>query len=76
MTADSNTTKDHITQLQSQVAFQEDAVAALDEALAAQQQEIQLLRRQIELLQQRIQEQGTGQDGENASPADDRPPHY
>lgn len=76
MSAHNDSTQDQIAQLQSQVAFQEDAVQALDKALASQQQEILLLRRQIELLQQRIQEQAAGQDSDHTTPANDRPPHY
>lgn len=66
-----------LTDVQSQLAFQEDAVRGLNDAMADQQQEIILLRRQLELLKQRIDEQATV--GEQAAPSsllDEKPPHY
>lgn len=68
-----------MAELQSQLAFQEDALRAMDNALASQQQEIMLLRRQLEILQQRQQEQAARQDsvdGDGEAPALERPPHY
>lgn len=64
-------------ELQSQLAFQEDALESLNGAMAAQQQEILVLRRQLELLKQRQDEQmaGTGS-GAGADNADEKPPHY
>ncbi len=59
-----------LVELQSQVAFQEDAMTALNEAIATQQQEILVLRRQLELLAER-QKQGAGDRIE-----DKPPPHY
>ncbi|MCB1841765.1 MAG: SlyX family protein [Halioglobus sp.] len=68
-----------VEHLQSQLAFQEDAVASLDAALAAQQKDILLLGRQIALLHER-QTQFAGQTGADASQApslqDEKPPHY
>ena len=66
-----------LTDVQSQLAFQEDAVRGLNDAMADQQQEIILLRRQLELLKQRIDEQAAV--GEQAAPSsllDEKPPHY
>jgi len=66
--------KQQLTEVQSQLAFQEDAMQALDAALAAQQQEILVLRRQLALLKQRQDEQAAGQGG--AERLDEKPPHY
>ncbi len=74
MSADVETLKQQMLELQSQFAFQEDVVRHLDAALAAQQQEIMVLRRQLELLRQRQQEQAVQHDMELAP--DDKPPHY
>ncbi len=77
MSTEVDTLKQQMLELQSQFAFQEDAVRSLDEALAQQQQEILLLRRQLELLRQHQQEQAAHNEaGSAGAPADDRPPHY
>jgi SlyX protein len=72
--------RQQLAELQSQVAFQDDAMHALDEAIATQQQETLLLRRQLELLKQRQDEMAAGQVGGEDSPATDpateKPPHY
>ena len=73
MSAEVDTLKQQVLELQNQFAFQEDAVRSLDEALAQQQQEILLLKRQLELLRQRQQEQAAQG---LAPPADEKPPHY
>jgi len=75
MSGEKQSLEEQITTLQSQAAFQEDAIAALDEALATQQQEILLLRRQLELLQERLKEQAATHDS-GVEPAIDKPPHY
>ncbi len=77
MSADVDTLKQQMLELQSQFAFQEHALSTLDQALATQQQEILLLRRQLELLRQRQQEQAAHSETAVAgTPADERPPHY
>ena len=77
MSADVNTLKEQMQDLQSQLAFQEDAVKSLDEALALQQQEILLLRRQLELMRQHQLEQATqNEQGAHANPLEEKPPHY
>jgi SlyX protein len=63
-------------EVQSQLAFQEDTIAALNEALAAQQQEIITLRRQLTLLKQRQDEQAVQLDQGGSAPAQEKPPHY
>jgi SlyX protein len=77
MPAELDALKEQMMELQSQCAFQEDALRSLDEALALQQQEILLLRRQLELLRARQQEHEAHNTAGGASaPADERPPHY
>ncbi len=67
----------HLQELQSQLAFQDDTLAALNDALSAQQQEILLLRRQVELLKQRQDEHAAAiEDLPGAGAEQERPPHY
>ena len=63
-----------VVDLQSQVAFQEDAISNLDAALTEQQQDILLLRRQLELMLQRQQEQA--ESAAVGNPVQEKPPHY
>ena len=72
--ADIDELREQLAEVQSQLAFQEDTVAALNEVLAGQQQEILLLRRQLELLKQRQDEQAAQADP--GAPVDEKPPHY
>jgi SlyX protein len=65
-----------LMEVQSQMAFQEDTIAALNEALTHQQQEIIVLRRQVELLKQRWEEQNANTDHSQPPVLDERPPHY
>tara|TARA_R110002072_G_scaffold2011_1_gene16920 strand:+ start:10638 stop:10871 length:234 start_codon:yes stop_codon:yes gene_type:complete len=77
MSADVDTLKHQMMELQSKLAFQEDALSSLDAALSQQQQEILLLRRQVELLRTRQQEYENNHEAGNASaPLDEKPPHY
>jgi SlyX protein len=63
--------------LQSQLAFQEDAIGSLDAALSQQQQEILVLRRQLELFRQQQKEQAErGGTNQSEMLADESPPHY
>ncbi len=73
--AESDEWQRQLVDLQSQVAFQEDALQALNDALAEQQREILMLRRQVELLKQRQDEQAAQLD-DAGSPVDEKPPHY
>lgn len=69
--------KQQVAELQSQLAFQEDAVSSLDAALSQQQQEMLVLRRQLELLKQRQDEHAPQGDAGSADFAgNDKPPHY
>ena len=75
MTAEIDALKTALSEVQSQLAFQDEIVAALNDALASQQQDILLLRRQLELLKQRLDEQALG--GVSSAPVtDEKPPHY
>lgn len=66
--------KKQLVEVQSQLAYQEDAVRELNDALSQQQQEILLLRRQLQLLKQRQDEHGTGPAASGAG--EEKPPHY
>lgn len=63
-----------LVELQTQLAFQEDALQALDAVVTRQQQSIDRLL----LLQQRLERQLAELSGgiDEAPPADERPPHY
>ncbi|MBM68411.1 MAG: SlyX protein [Haliea sp.] len=64
-----------VEDLQSQVAFQEDALQALQAALTGQQQDLLVLRRQLQLLKERQDEQAAALD--DARPEGrEAPPHY
>lgn len=64
-----------VVELQSQMAFQEDTIAALNEAIASQQREILVLREQLTQLKQRQEEQAAQLD-HGGPPATEKPPHY
>jgi SlyX protein len=77
MSSDIDILKQQVMDLQSQLAFQEDAIGSLDAALSQQQQEILVLRRQLELFRQQQKEQAErGGTNQNEMLADERPPHY
>lgn len=62
-----------LIELQTQLAFQEDALQALDDAVTRQQQTIDRLL----LAQQRLESQlAEVLDNVDAPPADEPPPHY
>jgi len=75
--SDNETLVQQLHEVQSQLAFQEDALESLNSAMAAQQKEILVLRRQLELLKQRQDDQvaggGTAAGADNAN---EKPPHY
>ncbi len=79
MSADIESLKQQVIELQAQLAFQEDTISGLDAALAQQQQEILLLRRQLELLNERVEEQARAA-AEGIAPGavdeHEKPPHY
>jgi SlyX protein len=79
MAADVDLLQQQMMELQSQLAFQEDAVRSLDEALAHQQRDLILLRQQLELLRQRQDQQQHAvhiEAGLASVPLDEKPPHY
>lgn len=63
-------------QLETQIAFLEDAVSALDSALASQQQQILQLEFALEVMRQRLSEQGARLDAVGDTRAEPPPPHY
>jgi SlyX protein len=65
-----------VEELQSQLAFQEDALNQLDTALAGQQKDMQTLAHQFELLKERQKELAAQQEQAPASLEDEKPPHY
>ena len=67
---------EQLVELQIQLAFHEDTVAALNEAMASQQQEILVLRQQLTLLKQRQEEAQAQIDQGGVSAVDEKPPHY
>ena len=69
------TPADQFVAMQSQLAFQEDALQALQDALAEQQRELLLLRRQLELLKERQDEHAGQLDDLSGTPIE-KPPHY
>jgi SlyX protein len=77
MSHEVDTLTQQMLELQSQLAFQEDALSSLDAALAQQQQEVLLLRRQVELLLARQQEYEANNDvGAAYTAQNEKPPHY
>ena len=76
MTTDTEKLREMLVDLQSQVAFQEDALAALDGALAQQQREILLLRRQVEVLGERQKAHAEQLSEVTGGNSDEKPPHY
>ncbi len=65
-----------LEELQSQVAFQDDALQALQSALATQQQDLLTLQRQLTLLKQRQDEQARQAEEGTHAPPEEAPPHY
>lgn len=75
MPADLDTMQRHMMEMQSQLAFQEDAISSLDQALAQQQQQLLELRRQVELLNE-CQLALHNDAGPATNPTAEKPPHY
>ena len=65
---------EQLIELQSQLAFQENAIRELDEAVATQQADILELQRQWDMLREQYRELQAGLPGESV--AADKPPHY
>jgi SlyX protein len=66
--------EERIVELETRLAFQEDAIHHLNETVAAQQRQIDSLNGMVDLLRQRLQQISTSplQGHEEESP----PPHY
>ena len=69
---------DHLVELQSQFAFQEDLLRELNDVVARQQQQIDALQRELLLHTYRIAHvmDNLLDKGAAAALVDDRPPHY
>ncbi len=65
---------DRLDQLETKLAFQEDALAALNDALVGQQTRLDHLEAMLQLLVERLRDQADGQppDAMDEPP----PPHY
>ena len=72
----SSDTDQAVADLQSQLAFQEDTLAALNDAVTTQQHAILLLQEEVALLKSRLREQGEALAQMGDAPGDERPPHY
>lgn len=70
------TDAEQIADLQTRLAFQEDALQEMSNQMALQAQELQMARQQIRLLNQKLNELFNQLDQRAAAPADERPPHY
>ena len=70
------TDAEQIADLQTRLAFQEDALQEMSNQMAVQAQELQMARQQIQLLNQKLNELFNQLDQRAAAPADERPPHY
>ncbi len=64
-----------LEELESRLAFQDDAIQALTQTVAEQDGAILLLQQQLKTLVTRYQEMAFSMD-QQAAPANERPPHY
>ncbi len=62
---------DHIAELESHIAFQEDAIDKLSEVVARQEKDIERLTRMVQILNTELKETNAG-----PGPEDQPPPHY
>lgn len=62
--------EDHIAELESRVAFQEDAIDKLSEVVARQERDLERLTRMVQILNSEIREVGIEADDQTP------PPHY
>ncbi|MBR9829213.1 MAG: SlyX family protein [Oceanospirillales bacterium] len=62
-----------LTELESRIAFQEDAIDKLSDVVARQEIDLERLTRMVKLLHHQLREMG----GDSDTPAaDEAPPHY
>jgi len=68
---------DRIEDLETQLSFQEDALASLNDAFASQQLQLQTLQREFLVIKQHLVEslQAMPKHGD-FDPVDEKPPHY
>ena len=64
---------DNLAELESRIAFQEDAIDKLSEMVAKQEMDIERLTRMVKILNIQLREMGSG---EAAPEADAPPPNY
>lgn len=62
-----------VSELESQLAFQEDAIESLDMSLAEQQKSLLLLERKLALMEARMRE---ALQGVSDIKGNEKPPHY
>ena len=62
--------------IESQLAFQEDAIEQFNVVFVDQQRQIQELRSQLSYLQELLNELADASLGAEVDPAQDKPPHY
>ena len=67
---------EEVVRLQSELAYQGDALQRLSDAFASQQQDILLLKRQIKLLGEQFAALRDSTPAQQAEERDERPPHY
>lgn len=71
-----NQWQDEIVEIQTRLAFQEDAIAQLNDVIAKQDAEILSLKHQMMILAQRMKELQVNPSGDLLNTANERPPHY
>ncbi len=67
-------TEQRLIEIETRIAYQEDAQRELNDALVRQQQEIERLTRLCLSVQASLA--GLAQAGQAPTPADEKPPHY
>lgn len=73
----SSATQAQIDELQSRVAFQDDALHTMSEQIAGQAEQVRLAHEHIRLLNQKLNEiLAQADDPKSSSSVDERPPHY
>lgn len=65
-----------VIDLQSRLAFQEDALQSLSSQMALQAQELQVARQHIQMLNQKLNDLFLQLEQKSAEPLQERPPHY
>lgn len=65
-----------VIELQTKLAFQEDAVDELNGVIVRQDKLLYQLEKQVALLLEKVKEFALADSGEGTDPADEKPPHY